>query len=134
MTQLNKIIQKEDLLSYLTEDCVIHVISKYGKQDYANYINLTKLLKESIIIVQCEENDLEEESESLVDELFNINEDSNDSSDGNVTKRKKIDRGKIIALHNAGWSGRKIADEMRCSIGTVYNVIKLNSKIKQLNK
>lgn len=26
--------------------------------------------------------------------------------------RKKIDRGKVMALHRAGWSNKKIADEM----------------------
>lgn len=33
----------------------------------------------------------------------------------------KYDHGKIIALHNAGWSVAKIADEIRCNTQTVYN-------------
>lgn len=35
--------------------------------------------------------------------------------------KKQIDAGKIRALHKAGWSAKKIADEMRCSVATVYN-------------
>lgn len=37
------------------------------------------------------------------------------------TGKKKIDTGKIKALKKAGWSVPKIADEMRCSVATVYN-------------
>ena len=37
------------------------------------------------------------------------------------TTKKKIDTGKIKALKKAGWSVPKIADEMRCSVATVYN-------------
>lgn len=36
-------------------------------------------------------------------------------------KRKPIDTGKLMALHNAGWSSRKIADELKVSPGTVFN-------------
>lgn len=35
-----------------------------------------------------------------------------------------IDHGKLIALHKAGWSTAKIADEMGCSSQTVLNHIK----------
>jgi hypothetical protein len=38
--------------------------------------------------------------------------------------KKKIDKGKIMALHNAGWSGKKIADEMGVSQGTVSTYLK----------
>lgn len=40
-----------------------------------------------------------------------------------VKKAKKLDKGKIMALHNAGWSNEKIADEMKCSPRTVLNII-----------
>lgn len=39
------------------------------------------------------------------------------------TKRKPVDHGKIMALHRAGWSVAKIADEMRVSDQTVRNHI-----------
>lgn len=42
--------------------------------------------------------------------------------------KKKLDHGKIQALHNAGWSHAKIADEMGCTTGTVATVL---SKLKK---
>lgn len=39
---------------------------------------------------------------------------------------KKIDHGKILALYKAGWSVAEIADEIGCSMQTVYNY--LNNK------
>lgn len=39
-------------------------------------------------------------------------------------KRKQIDTGKILALHNAGWSNVKIADEMRLHPITVGKYVK----------
>lgn len=38
---------------------------------------------------------------------------------GKTSAKKKLDWGKIQALHNAGWSHAKIADEMGCTVGTV---------------
>lgn len=38
--------------------------------------------------------------------------------------RKKIDRGKVLALHRAGWSNKKIADEMVCSEASVSMILK----------
>ncbi len=37
--------------------------------------------------------------------------------------RKTVDVGKLIALHNAGWSVAKIADELGISTRTVYNYL-----------
>lgn len=39
-------------------------------------------------------------------------------------KPKPVDKGKVGALYKAGWTVAKIADEMRCSQGTVYRIIK----------
>lgn len=38
--------------------------------------------------------------------------------------RKKIDRGKVMALHRAGWTNKKIADEMACSEASVSTILK----------
>lgn len=43
-------------------------------------------------------------------------------------KRKVIDRGKVMALKQAGWSGRKIAEEMKCSEQTICNIISQERK------
>lgn len=50
-------------------------------------------------------------------------EPSADGADAGA-KRKTIDRGKVMALHRAGWTNRKIADEMRVHESTVSRVIK----------
>lgn len=39
-------------------------------------------------------------------------------------KPKPVDKGKVGALYKAGWTVAKIADEMRCSQGTIYKIIK----------
>ena len=36
-------------------------------------------------------------------------------------RKRKLDTGKMRALREAGWSYEKIADEMGCSAGTVWN-------------
>ena len=38
--------------------------------------------------------------------------------------RKKIDRGKVMALHRAGWSSKNIAAEMKCSEASVSMILK----------
>lgn len=45
-------------------------------------------------------------------------------------KKKKVDAGKIHALHNAGWSQAKIADEMKLSIGTVNRYLNMDKPEK----
>lgn len=39
-------------------------------------------------------------------------------------EKKNVDHGKIIALHNAGWTATAIAAEIGCSIPTVTSHIK----------
>ena len=38
--------------------------------------------------------------------------------------KKKLDRGKILALHNAGWTQKAIAEEIGCSEGSVSMILK----------
>lgn len=38
--------------------------------------------------------------------------------------RKKVDRGKVMALHKAGWSLTKIGEEMRCSTQRIHQIVK----------
>lgn len=44
--------------------------------------------------------------------------------------RKPVDAGKICALANAGWDKQKIADEVGCSVATVYNVLKKSGGVR----
>ena len=41
--------------------------------------------------------------------------------------RKKIVRGKVMALHRAGWSNKKIADEMACSEASISIILREES-------
>lgn len=38
-------------------------------------------------------------------------------------KTKEIDKGKVVALRNAGWVIKDIAGEMQCSTQTIYNIL-----------
>lgn len=38
--------------------------------------------------------------------------------------KKKLDRGKILALYEAGWTQKAIAEELRCSEGSVSMILK----------
>lgn len=38
-------------------------------------------------------------------------------------KKRKIDRGKVWALHEAGWSNVKIADEIGCSESSISTIL-----------
>ena len=49
-------------------------------------------------------------------------------------KRQKIDRGKVMALHNAGWNNAKIADEMGCSAWSVSSIISAARDIGEIEK
>lgn len=40
------------------------------------------------------------------------------------TPRKPVDKGRIVALANAGWKVKEIAIDAKCSEATVYNVLK----------
>ncbi len=57
-----------------------------------------------------------------------MSKDELSKEDKKPTERKKIDRGKLMALKNAGWKAKDIADEMGISEGTVNNTI---SKMKK---
>ena len=39
-------------------------------------------------------------------------------------KKAAVDKGKIIVLHQAGWSCRDIAEDVKCSESSVYYVLK----------
>ena len=46
-------------------------------------------------------------------------------------RKTKQDTGKMTALRNAGWSYEKIADEMGCSAGTVWNYFNKDKEDKK---
>ena len=38
-------------------------------------------------------------------------------------RNRNIDKGKVIALYDAGWKAKDIADECKCAIATVYKIM-----------
>ncbi len=46
-------------------------------------------------------------------------------------EEERRDTGKMTALRNAGWSYEKIADEMGCSAGTVWNFFNKDKEDKK---
>ena len=71
------------------------------------------------------------------EELFNQEPESPPSADasghenghaekkaGSVSKRKPVDTGKMMALRKAGWSMKKIGEELGISEGSVFNYLK----------
>lgn len=47
-------------------------------------------------------------------------------------RKRKLDTGKMTALRNSGWSYEKIADEMGCSAGTVWNYFNKDKEDKKV--
>ena len=45
--------------------------------------------------------------------------------------RKPVDKGRIVALANAGWKVKEIAIDAKCSEATVYNVLKEAKKTSE---
>lgn len=43
---------------------------------------------------------------------------------GSRRKKVTVDEGKLLALRKAGWSLKKIADELKISEGSVFNYLK----------
>jgi len=48
------------------------------------------------------------------------------------SKRQLVDYGKVWALRNAGWKARQIAEEMKISEATVWNVCKKMRAMKEM--
>ena len=49
-------------------------------------------------------------------------------------KRQLVDYGKVWALRNAGWKARQIAEEMKISEATVWNVCKKMRAMKEMEE
>lgn len=68
--------------------------------------------------------DLLEENYELREETPSEIKNPASSASSSSTEKKGIDKGKVVALYNAGWSQTKIADEMGCSVQRVHQIVK----------
>ena len=50
-------------------------------------------------------------------------EELNENKSEDKKKSDKVDRGKVIALHEAGWTNNEIAREMGCAPCTISNIL-----------
>lgn len=71
----------------------------------------------------------EEDSEAQLDDST-IEETEQESTALKRPPLTKSQIGRIYALDDAGWSASKIADEVGCSISTVYNYMNKNLRSK----
>lgn len=71
------------------------------------------------------------ESVSKGDKSISVCEEHSAEQEESKGKRRQIDVGKIMALKNAGWKNKDIADEMHMEPQTVANVIYQQKKKSQ---
>ena len=64
----------------------------------------------------------QQKEESAAEMQQVVKEDPAEPEKANPGRPKSLDKGKIIALYRAGWTVAKIADEMKCSTTSVYNI------------
>ena len=81
---------------------------------------------------------LAEVTENLDKTQENLADENDEPEEEAKTKQKKtrwntIDHGKIVALHNAGWTNKAIADEMGITPVTVWNHLKQLEEEKEGN-
>ena len=70
-----------------------------------------------------EEKDISAEAEEKA-ETAKETEENSEAQDANGAKKRKIlDRGKIMALYNAGWAVKKIAEELGVSSGVISTTL-----------
>lgn len=60
---------------------------------------------------------------SAYNKLMAICGDTKEEKPKTAKKTKEIDKGKVVALRNAGWVIKDIAGEMQCSTQTIYNIL-----------
>lgn len=104
-------------------------LSFNGYQELRNFciqiIGKTEEKKEEPLATQIVEIKDLNDSEKKTTEIINRAEEKKEAKTQKYGNNKpKYDVGKILALHRAGWSGAKIADEMGCSTATVSHYIK----------
>lgn len=90
----------------------------FEKQMINHSVSLTSMVKDMI----GKDDDTQEKAETFV-----LHDEENGDTEVNIPKKlekKPIDEGKVMALHKAKWSQKKIADEMGCSQGRISQIIK----------
>ena len=110
---LREVSEKEALKAYQEGEVVFLI--KDASNPYPMVYNMAQLFEGKRFVV-----DEKEDVPNSEPKPETVPEDKEDSKS---SKKKDIDTGKIIALHNAGWSYRKIAEEMGLTLTTVSKYV-----------
>ena len=75
-------------------------------------------------------------AEKVMNAIKDAGKEKKRSAGGRPSKKIEIDLGKVSALHRAGWTDAKIAEEFHCSVSTLRNRVReeLELKAKSPNK
>lgn len=114
-------VTKEEYENLIRDQHTVELLTEYIRQDRQSDPMICLLLG-----IQRPENHPEQTDlkKNCLEEPEEMKEPAKKSG------RKKIDRGKVMALHNAGWANKKIADEMACSEWSVSMILKELSEEK----
>lgn len=136
---LREIFLKNALQAYIDGEDVQALI-RTGDDEY-RMVPIETLFGDSRFLIDKKAAKVDPEFEAAVQEMVSqdpppaVTEgDSPESSGGTEkpaggraacsSKRKQVDTGKLLALRKAGWSMKKIADELGISEGSVFNYLK----------
>lgn len=123
---LKEITAREALKLYIEGDDVKILAPMVNDPEWIQYeAGLLSRLLDGIIYLTDEE----EKTEVVFDEPIAVPEDDSDPESEpdpkpNKFARKNLDEGKIAALHRAGWSNEKIAEEMHTTGVTIGKRLK----------
>lgn len=107
------------LHSYINGEDVKVILPMEDGED--RLVSVERMFNEARFLVDKKFTKLNPEVEETIQEVI----ETTAAPKKEVKKPKlELDMGKVIALRNAGWSVKKIADEMRCSEPTIWNRLK----------
>lgn len=113
-----------DTLLDLAGYCVMTTMELDRQKDNANQKAFEEQVRAEYADASAKEDNTSNDGEKVV-----LHDDENGDIEVNVPEKvakekKPIDEGKVMALYNAKWSQKKIADEMGCSQSKICQIIK----------
>lgn len=115
-----------DTLLDLAGYCVMTTMELDRQKDNANQKAFEEQVRAEYADASAKEDNTSNDEEKVV-----LHDEENGDIEVNVPEKvakekKPIDEGKVMALYNAKWSQKKIADEMGCSQSKICQIIKAN--------
>ena len=85
--------------------------------------NWVDMIRDEIEAAKAEIQKLEQQHMDVDKVIDRISQQEDVKKAAPKKSNKKIDRGKVKALAEGGWTPQEIADEMQCSLQTAYNAL-----------